>query len=345
MAWRIGESVVRGEIDNRLPGIIQGTLYVEGITEPVRLELEGNCDPDIAGRRLTFQSLVPCHPVANADGFVARQGGEAGLMTANRMLRIPTIPDDEVTRCIQARVAIPTRWSESLHLEWFGPNGRVLIAGSSFGCELTPPAWVLTDAGHQWSLRSKEKETFITWDEEEEDPEMIDGELTADFLTSRAWSSVGAASLQLNPTVRRLSELVLQIVAESHVRRLYAEDEMVSHSLEGLIDSAVEAWIRLARALARAGETLMDPELRRIVVGLQRARWSLGQASENAGMAAHLCVAESAWLKRVRREFAAMRNELRRLIHHYQDLRQQSAPIPVQSSADTAEAEEGGRHE
>ncbi len=344
MAWRIGESVVRGEIDNRLQGIIQGKLYVEGIREPVTLELEGDCDPDIAGRRLTFQSLVQRRPVSNADGFAARQCGTAGTMTANRMVRVPTIPDDEVIRCVQARVAIPTRWSESLHLEWFGPNGRVLIEGSSFSCALTPPTWILSEEGHQWSLRNKEKDMFITWDdEEEEDPSPIDGELAADLLSSRAWSAAGAAFVQPHPTVRRLSEFVLQIISESHARRLFAEDEMVNHALEGMIDATVEAWVRLARAMARAGETAGEPGLRRIVAGLQQARWSLGQAFENAGMAAHLCAAESAWLKMIRREFAAMRNELRNLIHHYQDLRQQSAPIPVQSTADVTE--EGGRHE
>ncbi len=342
MAWRIGESVVRGEIDNRLQGIIQGTLYVEGIPEPIALELEGDCDPDIAGRRLTFQSLAECRPVSNADGFVARQCGTAGTMTANRMVRVPTIPDDEVARCVRARVTIPTRWSESLHLEWFGPNGRVLIEGSGFRCEKTSPAWVLSDEGHQWSLRNKEKDMLITWDDEE-DSSLLDGELSADPFAPRAWRAAGAAFAEPHPAVRRLSEFVLQLIAESHARRLFTEDDVVNHSLESMIDSTVEAWVRLARAMARASEAPPEPALRRIVAGLQQARWSLGQAAENAGMSAHLCAAESAWLTMIRREFTAMRNEVRSLIHHYQELRQQSAPIPVQVAVDVAE--EGGRRE
>ncbi len=31
MAWRITDYIVRGEIDNRFPGVIKETLYVEGL--------------------------------------------------------------------------------------------------------------------------------------------------------------------------------------------------------------------------------------------------------------------------------------------------------------------------
>ena len=47
MAWRIAEYIVRGEIDNRLPGIIEGTLYLEWIGANGRVLIEGagfTCD-------------------------------------------------------------------------------------------------------------------------------------------------------------------------------------------------------------------------------------------------------------------------------------------------------------
>jgi hypothetical protein len=37
MAWRIHESVVRGDIDNRVKGQIRGQIWVEGRDEPLTL--------------------------------------------------------------------------------------------------------------------------------------------------------------------------------------------------------------------------------------------------------------------------------------------------------------------
>src|SRR6476646_5587169 len=49
MAFRIHDSVVRGEIDNRTKGIISGKIWVEGRDQPVILNLKGNAHPDLAG--------------------------------------------------------------------------------------------------------------------------------------------------------------------------------------------------------------------------------------------------------------------------------------------------------
>ena len=157
MAWRIAEYIVRGEIDNRLPGIIKGTLYVEGLKEPITLELEGNCDPDLAGRHLTFRNLMP-QAGKDLDGFGRVQCGTAGTMSANRMVRIPTITPEELEICLKERKPFPTRWSESLYLEWFSANGRVLIEGAGFTCQLSPARWKLSEEAHRWNLRWKERE-------------------------------------------------------------------------------------------------------------------------------------------------------------------------------------------
>jgi hypothetical protein len=157
MAWRIAEYIVRGEIDNRLPGIIKGTLYVEGLREPITLELEGNCDPDLAGRHLTFRNLMP-QAGKDLDGLGRVQCGTAGTMSANRMVRIPTITPQELEICLKERKPIPTRWSESLYLEWFSANGRVLVEGAGFTCQLSPARWKLSEEAHRWNLRWKERE-------------------------------------------------------------------------------------------------------------------------------------------------------------------------------------------
>src|ERR1700746_801450 len=46
MALRIHDSVVHGEIDNRVKGIVRGRLWLKGRLEPVTLELKGNAHPD-----------------------------------------------------------------------------------------------------------------------------------------------------------------------------------------------------------------------------------------------------------------------------------------------------------
>ena len=110
--------------------LFRGDIYLEGLNEPIRLELDGHCFPDLAGRHLTFGNLAP-RAGQDLEALQRLQCGQAGEMTADRMVRIPTIPGEEVDRCLRERRPIPTRWSQSLHLEWFADNGRLLIEGSS----------------------------------------------------------------------------------------------------------------------------------------------------------------------------------------------------------------------
>ena len=62
MAFRIDDSVVRGEIDNRVKGIVRGKIWIERRVEPVVLELEGNAWPDLAGCWLSFTNPQKCIP-------------------------------------------------------------------------------------------------------------------------------------------------------------------------------------------------------------------------------------------------------------------------------------------
>jgi hypothetical protein len=54
MAWRIADDVVRGEINNRTPGLIQGKIWLAGRETPLALKLSGNGHKDVAGCMLTF---------------------------------------------------------------------------------------------------------------------------------------------------------------------------------------------------------------------------------------------------------------------------------------------------
>src|SRR5205823_9963819 len=87
MAFRIHDSVVRGEIDNRVKGTVRGKIWVEGRADPVILELEGNAWPDLAGCLLTFanpqQGLA--HP--HLESLHPLQQGSIGDLTASRKVR------------------------------------------------------------------------------------------------------------------------------------------------------------------------------------------------------------------------------------------------------------------
>jgi len=95
MAFRIHDSVVRGEIDNRTSGIVSGKIWLEGRTEPVTLELKGNAHPDLAGCLLTFKNPKSRFPHPHLDSLARVQRGSVGEMTASRKTRVLDIPVEE----------------------------------------------------------------------------------------------------------------------------------------------------------------------------------------------------------------------------------------------------------
>ena len=84
MAFRIHDSVVRGEIDNRIKGIVRGKIWVEGRAEPVVLELEGDAWPDLAGCLLTFTNPQKRVAHQHLDSLRPMQRGTIGDLTASR---------------------------------------------------------------------------------------------------------------------------------------------------------------------------------------------------------------------------------------------------------------------
>jgi hypothetical protein len=287
MAWRIADYIVRGEIDNRLPGIIKGTLYVEGLKEPLILELEGNCDPDLAGRHLTFRNLMP-QAGKDLDGLGQIQCGTAGTMSANRMVRIPTITPQELEICLKERKPIPTRWSESLYLEWFGANGRVLIEGAGFTCQLSAARWKLSEEAHRWSRQLKERDFDDLPLETLEDDE--DSLPSADHqpVIGDRFAVPERSNYYPHPLVRRLSEFLLRTIDEFQRNKLYCEKVVENQPLLTMIDAISTASTRLAMTMAKASQSWGRAERDGIIQDLNRTRWSLAQAMENAGLANHM---------------------------------------------------------
>ena len=146
MAWRIEESVIRGEIDNRTRGRVTGRIWFAGRAEPVELDLTGNAWRDLAGRRLEFVNPAPDPPSADLEDFATRQTGTIGDCTASRKVKVPEVSMDELMRLYKLRQPFPWHWGNSLYLEWFGDeNGRVVIESASYQLTVSPDiAWDMT---------------------------------------------------------------------------------------------------------------------------------------------------------------------------------------------------------
>src|SRR5579859_132571 len=145
MAFRIHESVVRGEIDNRVKGVVRGKIWVEGRAEPVVLELKGNAWPDLAGCLLTFvnpQKRVPHQHLASLRPI---QRGTIGDLTASRKVRVFDIPMPEAYLMCKRGEKPPEHMANSLYLEWFSEaNGRVVIESVDYTLTISAPEWRMT---------------------------------------------------------------------------------------------------------------------------------------------------------------------------------------------------------
>ena len=145
MAFRIHDSVVRGEIDNRVKGIVRGKIWIEGRAEPVVLELEGNAWPDLAGCVLTFtnpQKRV-AHP--HLDSLDPIQRGSIGDLTASRKVRVFDLPLEEAMAMIKRKEKPPEHMANCLYLEWFSEaNGRVVVESADYDLAISTPEWRMT---------------------------------------------------------------------------------------------------------------------------------------------------------------------------------------------------------
>jgi hypothetical protein len=166
MAWRIQDSVIRGEIDNRLKGHVHGKLWLHGFDEPVKLDLAGNACPDLAGCLLKFKNPAKTFPMRKKPPFNPLQHGSIGNLSASQKVRVFTIPDRQAFAMIDRGEKPPERVANALYLEWFSEaNGRVVIESTEFELEISAPEWRLTpaeekqraqDAEAGWEMFSKQ---------------------------------------------------------------------------------------------------------------------------------------------------------------------------------------------
>lgn len=147
VAWRIHDSVIRGEIDNRVKGIVRGQLWLNGFAGPVALELAGNACPDLAGCLLKFKNPTKTFPMRKKPKFNPLQRGRIGNLSASQKVQVFSVPDQVAFEMIDRGENPPARTANALYLEWFSEgNGRVVIESADFKLKISPPEWRLTPA-------------------------------------------------------------------------------------------------------------------------------------------------------------------------------------------------------
>jgi PAS domain-containing protein len=157
MAWRIHDSVIRGEIDNRMKGRIRGKLWLDGLDEPVKLDLVGNACPDLAGCLLKFRNPAKTFPMRKKPEFNPLQRGKIGNLSASQKVRVFTIPDEKAFEMIDRGEKPPECTANALYLEWFSEgNGRVVIESAGYELTISAPEWRLTPAEEQQRARDAE---------------------------------------------------------------------------------------------------------------------------------------------------------------------------------------------
>jgi hypothetical protein len=145
MAFRIHDSVERGQIDNSVRGIVRGKIWIKGCAKPVLLELKGNAHPDLAGCLLKFTNPQKTLPLPHPEQLHPVQRGVVGDLTASRKVRVPTVPMDEFLNWPKEKGPRPTRGANCLYLEWFSAtNGRVVIESTGYELKISEPKWRLT---------------------------------------------------------------------------------------------------------------------------------------------------------------------------------------------------------
>jgi PAS domain-containing protein len=162
MAFRIHDSVVRGEIDNREKGIVRGKIWVADRAEPVTLELKGNAWPDLAGCLLKFTNPLKLIKHPELDSLNPKQEGTIGDLTASRKVRVFDIPFEEAYDMRKRGEHPPEHMANSLYLEWFSlQNGRVVIESADYQLEISTPLWQLTPEEDE--QRAKDAAAGMTW--------------------------------------------------------------------------------------------------------------------------------------------------------------------------------------
>jgi hypothetical protein len=272
MAWRIDESVIRGEIDNRTRGRVTGRIWFEGVTAPVELDLAGNAWRDLAGRKLEFVNPVAVKPplLTSTDaGFGLQQQGVIGDCTASRRVKVPEVSMDELMELYRQRKPFPWHWGNSLYLEWFSVvNGRVVIESASF--LLTVSSDITWDMTPEEEVTQRKKNSEAMTGFMQQLGEAVAGDDSGAQFEATAWNEGAPQSEAEAETMQRDSERLSDRIRA----RLRSEGPEA--------DYAKILEEELARRARERGEKPLTPEDE-----AARARWIEEMNRAAAEAAAH----------------------------------------------------------
>jgi hypothetical protein len=128
MTWRIGDTIVRGELINTSRNTVHGWLDFGG-DYGIRIELVGNLSGELAGRRIRFEirpaPAIDPTPPPELESLQTQQIGVVGSMTL-RTVRVPVVPIRDSSRGVMGDEAVRTEERPCLYLEWFSQDGQMV---------------------------------------------------------------------------------------------------------------------------------------------------------------------------------------------------------------------------
>ena len=224
MAWRIDESIIRGELDNRTRGRVTGRLWFAGRAEPVTLDLAGNAWRDLAGHVLRFTNPTP-KPGALAS-LATLQRGVTGDITASRKVKVPDCSMDELMEFFKARKSFPWHWGNSLYLEWHSEtNGRVVIESASYQLELDSEiTWTMDESSEQ-AQREANGQALSAFMQQLAGAQLAEGPEDDDAPTSKSEASADAEAARMDRLLDRVTaRMEREGLAPSELARVMEEE-------------------------------------------------------------------------------------------------------------------------
>jgi hypothetical protein len=270
MAWRIAENVVRGEIDNRTPGLVQGKIWVAGRHVPLTLRLSGNGHKDLAGCKLTFSNPAPkLDPTLT---LKADQTGVVGDMTAARKVRVIDNFDPEAAT---ADEPFSEHTANALYLEWFSDaNGRVVIESTDYEIGIGEPAWRPSpeDEARQLEANTEAMQSFMDRISESFDPReeaAYNGDPKDEFEWELFLRASDRRSTKLGELLEKYKDhpdrdrLVARAMGWKEIEEML--DAQAESSTEEEEDDALEFEEPDEEEVARAEKPVQHPLVRRII--------------------------------------------------------------------------------
>ena len=132
MAFRLDDLIIAGFFCHSRPFSFHGRILLRGCEDPILVELTGDPAEDLRGRSFEFEVPKNDRPATDEDrkrarSFRNQQIGPVGEITAARRRKTFDCSVEEFCRRSELGEPPPTRWAQTLYLEWYSQNGRVVI--------------------------------------------------------------------------------------------------------------------------------------------------------------------------------------------------------------------------